>query len=824
MGHVAQVDSLIDAALGGTGGALRVVGPASCGLTTYLQAAAAKAGARIEVRTAASGELPGPFAIALHLLGLPKLTLAAGIGGQRSFFEAGVPGAAQAVAVETLLRATEASVGNQPQLWVIDDIERAGAGARTWLSDVVRAAALPVAVLYGTHDPGFMLLGDEPHVRLPPRPPAPASPPQLPGDPLVATAAAVAGQQFDVADVAAVLGEPLRNCVMALAELERAGVFAIDGVAYRFVRHRDRTAVLAAAAPPVLASLHAEFARLLMARDDDPTMVAGHLAGAGTRVAGDVDWLTAAAEQLVRLDANAAIELLDRALALTADPPRRLSLARVRALATVGRTAEAEALARLLLAQAFGDEAAVLHRDLGMSLFHQGRAAETVTALAAAVEHARDEARRARFTAELAMARLIAADFAGARRDAEAGAERGESIGDPVTVLASEMVVCLVALYGLDIPAVLRVAERIESMADLPEAAEAALYQPWFAASLARIELDQYDHSRRLNAVGRARAIESGHLWMAPAYDALDAYCAWETGDLDDVVACASGALAWRLDDTFGTAIWCHAFLGRVACARGDFGAAAAHSAAAQPMLLPGQAQFGLDHLALLDADLAAHAGDRQGAFAALRAGRELFVALGLASPRQDVCVSLVPYLDEFGDAVLNAAVVGDLRSAAELTGLASFAADHAHATATLAGDWRRLESVADEYHALGRQLRAGRVLAEAARSAEAEDAAEARRLARRAEEVLAPCGAEGDLAAIRHLLAGRRSRGHNRELSRSERAVVALLADGLTNTEIGERLGISRRTVESHVSSAFRKLGVGNRVELTRLLLADER
>lgn len=53
---------------------------------------------------------------------------------------------------------------------------------------------------------------------------------------------------------------------------------------------------------------------------------------------------------------------------------------------------------------------------------------------------------------------------------------------------------------------------------------------------------------------------------------------------------------------------------------------------------------------------------------------------------------------------------------------------------------------------------------------------------------------------------------------------MVALLADGLTNTEIGERLGISRRTVESHVSSAFRKLGVGNRVELTRLLLADER
>ncbi len=48
--------------------------------------------------------------------------------------------------------------------------------------------------------------------------------------------------------------------------------------------------------------------------------------------------------------------------------------------------------------------------------------------------------------------------------------------------------------------------------------------------------------------------------------------------------------------------------------------------------------------------------------------------------------------------------------------------------------------------------------------------------------------------------------------LTATERTVVALVAEGLTNRQIGDRLFISRRTVETHLAHAFTKLGVSNR------------
>lgn len=50
--------------------------------------------------------------------------------------------------------------------------------------------------------------------------------------------------------------------------------------------------------------------------------------------------------------------------------------------------------------------------------------------------------------------------------------------------------------------------------------------------------------------------------------------------------------------------------------------------------------------------------------------------------------------------------------------------------------------------------------------------------------------------------------------LSPREREVLALITEGLSNAQIGERLGISEKTVRNHVSNVFDKLGVWTRAQ----------
>jgi DNA-binding CsgD family transcriptional regulator len=51
--------------------------------------------------------------------------------------------------------------------------------------------------------------------------------------------------------------------------------------------------------------------------------------------------------------------------------------------------------------------------------------------------------------------------------------------------------------------------------------------------------------------------------------------------------------------------------------------------------------------------------------------------------------------------------------------------------------------------------------------------------------------------------------------LTQTEQVVVELLLGGRTNRMIGDHLGISRRTVETHLSHVFGKLNLRTRVEL---------
>jgi DNA-binding NarL/FixJ family response regulator len=56
--------------------------------------------------------------------------------------------------------------------------------------------------------------------------------------------------------------------------------------------------------------------------------------------------------------------------------------------------------------------------------------------------------------------------------------------------------------------------------------------------------------------------------------------------------------------------------------------------------------------------------------------------------------------------------------------------------------------------------------------------------------------------------------------LSCRELQVVELVAEGLTNEKIADKLEISKRTVDNHISNILTKTATGNRVELVKWAL----
>ena len=56
-------------------------------------------------------------------------------------------------------------------------------------------------------------------------------------------------------------------------------------------------------------------------------------------------------------------------------------------------------------------------------------------------------------------------------------------------------------------------------------------------------------------------------------------------------------------------------------------------------------------------------------------------------------------------------------------------------------------------------------------------------------------------------------------QLTQREREIAVLMAEGLTNAQIGSRLNVSMASVKAHLSHIFTKLGVDNRVSAAMMV-----
>ena len=77
------------------------------------------------------------------------------------------------------------------------------------------------------------------------------------------------------------------------------------------------------------------------------------------------------------------------------------------------------------------------------------------------------------------------------------------------------------------------------------------------------------------------------------------------------------------------------------------------------------------------------------------------------------------------------------------------------------------------------------------------------------------------DPTIVSRLVARKRRHGPLEELSEREQEVLALLAEGHSNSAIGAKLFVSRKTVDSHISQIFHKLGLRESPDQNRRVLA---
>jgi ATP/maltotriose-dependent transcriptional regulator MalT len=140
-----------------------------------------------------------------------------------------------------------------------------------------------------------------------------------------------------------------------------------------------------------------------------------------------------------------------------------------------------------------------------------------------------------------------------------------------------------------------------------------------------------------------------------------------------------------------------------------------------------------------------------------------------------------------------------------------------AHGRALAANDGRSLDEVSEAFEDMGVTLLAAAAAAEAA-VAYGRAGLMVRRSGSlaRASVLAARCG-RPQTPALANV-------DHADVLSRREREVAGLAADGLSNREIAQRLVISVRTVEGHLAQAFATLGVTRRQDVGPLLGQPDR
>ena len=645
-------------------------------------------------------------------------------------------------------------------------------------------------------------------------------------------AASILGSSFTVTELSVTMARPALELSVVLAEGIAGRVLEEYGAVIRFRHDLIRDAIYEDLPLSVRRGLHREAGRRLARTGAPALQVAEQLArGAGQGDAEAIGWLTRAAREAAARSPDVAADLLERAAGLMApaDPGRdRLLAERASSLMVSGRNADALAACRSLLDRDLDPQVdGPVRICLGRALLAQGQVRDALRELEqAGSSPALPGAERAAAWAWAGFARMSLGDLDGAAASAEQARSAAAAAADHLTVSVAMTTLARVSESRGHLRDALQITDEAMHLADESPGRLGHRYPIRATRGHILIELGRPEEARSALGAGMRISEEIGVRWPLLLYQGFLALERFITGEWDDAIAELEAS--FELADEIQTVVArAHGILSLISLHRNDLSRAEeAADAAARDL-----ARWGPGYLTTWAAwprALIQEAGGELGqALATMTGAWDTCARLGLALDYPAVGADLVRLALASGDigrardasaAVTEVAARNEVPwmtgAALRCQGLIEDDAEILQAAAgACAGGSRPLGlalACEDAGAAFARQGRLDR----------------ARPLLDQALGIYERLGAARDLARAEATLReagirrGRRgTRGRPQigwaSLTPAEHAVAGLVAEGLSNPQIGERLYISRRTVQTHLAHMFAKLDIATRAQL---------
>jgi DNA-binding CsgD family transcriptional regulator len=645
--------------------------------------------------------------------------------------------------------------------------------------------------------------------------------------------ASVLGTGFTLTDLAEVTGRSAADLSMTLAEPLRARVLEDDETRLRFRHDLIRDAIYQDLPASVRGALHREAGQRLAAAGAPAAQVAEHLArGARRGDAEAIGWLARAARQAAVTSPDVAAGLFGRAIGLMteADEGRdRLMAERAGALMLAGRVPAALTACRELLGRHHDpDTDGRVRICLAHGLLAQGQVRDALGELDRACGSSGiSEAERAAAYAWAGFARISLGDLNGAAAS-ERAAAAGAAADDHLTTSIIMSTTARIAESRGHLGEALEIAADAVRRADMSPGRMGHRFPVRVTQGRLLIALDRLPEARSALSAGVRVSEELGVRWALATHRVYLAYERFAAGHWDD--ALAELEVSIKVAEEAGeiySLVYAYGLLSRISLHRNDLHRAREAADAGDRY----RAAWGRGHSMSWVAWPRALICEAEG-----QGGQ----ALSTMAALWDWCADsgLVLELPAIGaDLVRLALAAGDVARARQAADAAAEVAAR-NDLAWMTGEALRCRGLADDdpealqasvaAHGRGsRPLRLAMACEDAgsclARHGQAE---RARPLLDRAAGGYERLGAARGLARAEAALreaGGRRGRRGRRGRPRSgwdsitpiEHSVADLVAEGLSNPQIGKRLYISSRTVQTHLAHVFAKLDLSARAQL---------